>query len=265
LDEPDGGDALLRALIELYGGADSRYLNYYGPPRTIETIPFHEALHADVAALRELVAGRVVFVGFSEGRRPSQQQDVFVSVFSDDSGRRLAGVEVGATLFANLLRLEPITPLPLPLHWAVVALWGIMAAALAVLTRGFAAVVTGFLLAALYAAGTYAAFDSARLWGPLVVPLGVQLPLALLLGLSWNHGLLRRQRERIRTALGYYVPADVVERLAKESLRPRASRELVHGTCLVSDVERYTTLSEALHPSALGELMDAYYDTLVQA
>src|SRR5690606_8967480 len=175
------------------------------------------------------------------------------------------GVEVGATLFANLLRLEPITPLPLPLHWAVVALWGIMAAALAVLTRGFAAVVTGFLLAALYAAGTYAAFDSARLWGPLVVPLGVQLPLALLLGLSWNHGLLRRQRERIRTALGYYVPADVVERLAKESLRPRASRELVHGTCLVSDVERYTTLSEALHPSALGELMDAYYDTLVQA
>src|SRR5690606_16115700 len=45
----------------------------------------------------------------------------------------------------------------------------------------------------------------------------------------------------------------------------QASRELVHGTCLVSDIERYTTLSETLHPTMLGELMDAYYDVIVQA
>lgn len=265
LREAPGSNARLRALIELYAGGDSRYLNYYGPLHTIETISFHEALHADPSSLHELVDGRVVFVGFSESRRASQQRDVFVSIFSDASGHRMAGVEVGATLFANLLHGDAIRPLPIGVHWGVVAAWGLAVAAVSLLARGFAAVTVGFLLAALFAVAAFVAFRTAGLWGPLVVPLGIQLPVALLAGLSWNHRLLRKQRERIHQALGYYVPTDVVERLANESLRPRASRELVHGTCLVSDIERYTTLSETLHPTALGELMDAYYDVLVQA
>lgn len=265
LRESGDGNPLLRALIELYAGADSRYLNYYGPLHTIETLPFHEALLADPSSLHDLVDGRVVFVGFSESRRASQQRDVFVSIFSDASGHRMAGVEVGATLFANLLYGNAIRPLPIGLHWTVVAIWGLAVAAVSLLARGFAAVAVGGLLAGLFAVGTFVAFRAGGLWGPLVVPLGVQLPAALLVGLSWNHNLLRKQRERIHKALGYYVPTEVVERLANESLRPRASRELVHGTCLVSDIERYTTVSETLHPTALGELMDAYYDVLVQA
>lgn len=259
------GNERLRALIELYAGADSRYLNYYGPLHTIETLPFHEALRAEPRALRDIVDGRVVFVGFSESRRTSQQRDVFLSIFSGASGHRMAGVEVGATLFANLLHGEAIRPVSIGLHWAVVAAWGLLVAAVSLLARGFAAVVIGCVLTGLFAVAAFVAFRTAGFWGPLVVPLGVQLPAALLVGLSWNHNLLRKQRERIHKALGYYVPADVVERLANESLRPRASRELVHGTCLVSDIERYTTLSETLHPTELGELMDAYYDVLVSA
>ena len=34
----------LKALIEMYQGANSRYINFYGPPRTITTIPYHQAL-----------------------------------------------------------------------------------------------------------------------------------------------------------------------------------------------------------------------------
>ncbi len=32
------------ALIRLYEGSNNRFINYYGTPRTITTIPYHEAL-----------------------------------------------------------------------------------------------------------------------------------------------------------------------------------------------------------------------------
>lgn len=260
-----GDDRLLRVLVELYAGGDSRYLNYYGPARTIATISYHEVLRTEPAALRELVNGRVVFVGFSEALRPSRQQDEFISVFSERSGQRLAGVEIGATMFANLLRHESILPMPLPWVLTIVAVWGWIVAAAALLLRGFGAVAATLVLGAAYAGACQYAFGAHNLWAPLAVPIGVQLPVALLAGLSWTHGLLRRQRELIRTALGYYLPSAAVDKLAKDSLRPRASRELVFGTCLVTDAEQYTTLSEALHPTQLVEVMDAYYDALVTA
>src|SRR5690606_23361681 len=237
------GDRFLRPLIELYAGEDSRYVNYYGPARTIETIPYHEVLRMEPAALRETFAGRAVFVGFSE-HRPAEQQDAFAAVYIDRSGQRLAGVEIGATMFANLLRVESIRPVPLPLHWAIVAVWGVAVAAAALLLRGFAAVAAVLALGAAFGAAVLYAFVAHDLWGPLAVPLGVQLPAALLVALSWNHALLRQQRERISSALGYYIPADAVERVTRESLQPSASRELVFGTCLVTDAEQYTTLSE---------------------
>src|SRR5690606_19016322 len=133
------GDPLLQALIDLYAGPGSRYLNYYGLPRTIQTVPYHEVLRADRATLRGTFAGRAVFIGYSETRF-EQQQDEFLAVYADRSGQRLAGVEIGATLCANLLRRESIRPLPLPLHWVIVAIFGIVVAAASLLLRGFAAV-----------------------------------------------------------------------------------------------------------------------------
>src|SRR5690606_16092174 len=75
-------DVRLRALIELYAGPDSRYLNFYGPARTIETISYDDVLSLDDAALREIFADRFVFVGISE-QLSSEQQDEFVTVFSE--------------------------------------------------------------------------------------------------------------------------------------------------------------------------------------
>jgi hypothetical protein len=36
--------ALLKSLIKLYGGSNRRYVNYYGPPHTVTTIPFYRGL-----------------------------------------------------------------------------------------------------------------------------------------------------------------------------------------------------------------------------
>ena len=110
----------MSALLGLYAGASSRYLNYYGPPRTIRTIPFdvaarsHENLDLD---------GKMVFVGGSEPRQ-SEQQDYFHSIFSQQTGANLSGVEIGATAFANLLEQRSLVPLPMWANLLFVALWG---------------------------------------------------------------------------------------------------------------------------------------------
>ena len=68
----------LRALLDLYAGSNSRYLNFYGPARAIQTVPYDRAL----AGSSEIdLAGKVVLVGMSEPRQPRQQDD-FYSVFS---------------------------------------------------------------------------------------------------------------------------------------------------------------------------------------
>src|SRR5690606_13693889 len=254
----------LRALVALYAGGNGRYLRFYGPAGTIDTVPYHEVLDSDLESLRRRVGGRAVFVGFSEKRR-SEQQDYFDSVFSERSGQRLSGVEIGATAFANLLHREPVEPLPWLARWALIVSWGVLAAGVSFSLRGFAAAGAAAAAAAAFAGASLHVFEARGIWTPLVVPLGLQLPIALVAGLAWNHVILRRQRERIQSALGYYVPAGIVDRLAAETSLPRASRELIYGTCLVTDAEQYTTLSESLGPAELGELMDAYYDVLVNA
>lgn len=257
----DGGaDRLLAALWDLYASPANRYLNYYGPSGTLETIPFHEMLGGGAAADHDL-RGKVVFVGFSERRQPEQQDD-FISVYSERSGLNLSGVEIGATAFANLLDGTGIEPLPLPWHLALVLVWGIvLTAALTALPSGAATVAAPFAGAG-YLASAWYAFGATGTWMPVVVPLLVQLPLALAAAVLVNYRDLRRHRGRIEAALSYYVPGHVIARLARDSFDPQSTRELVYGSCLVSDAEEFTRLSESLDPESLGELMDEYYEVL---
>jgi adenylate cyclase len=54
----------------------------------------------------------------------------------------------------------------------------------------------------------------------------------------------------------------MADRLAADLTRRPAASEVVHGTCLFTDAERYTTLSERLTPAALTDLMNRYCDDI---
>ena len=104
---------LVRSLIKMYGGANSRHINYYGPPRTITTIPYHQALKIgqvgegipDVA-----LEGKAVFVGLSEVLL-AERKDSFYTVYSQANGVFIAGVEIAATALANILEDTPVKPI----------------------------------------------------------------------------------------------------------------------------------------------------------
>jgi adenylate cyclase len=255
---PDGRARALHTLVDVYAGSDSRYLNYYGPPRTIRTIPYDRALR-DAASLD--LAGKVLFVGFSERRQP-EQQDVFQSVYSERTGAILSGVEIGATAFANLLAGTAVRPLAMQWHLLLVLVWGIaLGGGLAWLRTGRAAAV-GAVAAAVYGLAAYWLFAQQMLWLPLLAPLFVQVPTALLATAVFNQAELKRQTERIQAVLGYYVPPSVVKTLAGASAGAPAERRQVHGTCLFTDAEKYATASDTLPPEQLLALLNEYYGVM---
>lgn len=256
--QPDAIKAALTSLVELYAGSDSHYLDYYGPPRTIETIPYDRAS----ASPDELnVAGKMVFVGYSEPR-PSEQLDFFYSVFSQRSGANLSGVEIGATAFANLLERRSVVPLPMPAHLLLVLGWGTLLGMLVAASPTRRALALGFVAAVAYAAWAYWLFAEQAQWWPLLVPLFVQVPAAIVVAVRMNYSAITRQRERVQRALGYYVPKTVVNRLAEQSVTAETSRQLLQGTCLFTDAEEYTTVSETLRPEDLASLMNDYYKVM---
>lgn len=64
---------------------------------------------------------------------------------------------------------------------------------------------------------------------PLVIPLSIQAPLAYLAALGFRYRSVRREREAIRNAFGYFLPAAVVDRLAKGLGPIIADNQLVYG------------------------------------
>ncbi|MGD8630123.1 MAG: CHASE2 domain-containing protein, partial [Gammaproteobacteria bacterium] len=92
---------LLTALTGLYEGDANRYLNFYGPPGSIPNIPYNVVMQADAGSVPDFT-GKVVFVGFSDLYDPGQP-DRFYTVFTNEDGVDLSGVEIAATAFGNLL------------------------------------------------------------------------------------------------------------------------------------------------------------------
>jgi adenylate cyclase len=258
---------LLVALIRMYSGPDSRYLNYYGPPQAMTTLPYHQVLRPDKPR-RSLpggidLSGKVVFVGYSERLHP-EQLDEFYTVFSQANGLNLSGVEIAATAFANLLEDMPVSPLPVPAYYTLLLGWGLLAGMLVRLLPAVPAVIAGAGMTGLYLGTAHLLFSHTATWLPLVVPLLLQVPLALFAALLWHYLEVRRERESIRAAFGLYLPPGVVDQLAHDRADGRTQSHLMYGTCMSTDAHAYTPLAEGMEPEALGELMNAYYESLFQ-
>ena len=262
---PAGEKQEVGTLIDAYAGPDSRYINYYGPPRTIETIDYDSLIGPNGFEAALSLAGKAVFVGYSERRQSERQQDEFYSVFSEQSGLSLSGVEIGATAFANLLDGSSIYALPMPAYVLSMFFWSFLLGSMLADRAAPWAVISALVLGTTYFLGAWWAFEKVGVWLPIVAADCVVLPLVLLSSLFMRYRELSAQRHRIQAALGYYVPPSIVSRLAHESFEADASAELVHGTCLISDAEQFTRLAESLDPEALHELVQQYFAVLSAA
>lgn len=282
LELPSSQRVLLRSFIKAYASPiNNRYLDFYGPSRTITTIPYSCVLERcqEASAISPFhkkfdFNGKAVFVGFSE-KIPSEQNDRFHTVFTSESGIYLSGVEIAATAFANLLEDRQVQPLKGWQLLGVLTLWAIILSLafhiLPVLSpqRSVLGLATMYLLtgagtALVYGALANALFSRNGWWLPLVVPLLVQLPGGLFGTLFWRLWDTYRERQNIQRALEHYVPAPVAHQLTQSIEEIKTTSQLVEGLCLSTDAEHYTTLAESFDLEELRAFMNQYYQTIFE-
>jgi adenylate cyclase len=253
---------VLISLVNLYLGGDLQYLNFYGPPRSIGTVPYHQIVrYSDPmdSANPAYLNGKAAFVGFSESAQP-KQKDNYHTVFSDElSGLDLSGVEIAATAFANLLEDRPLRRLEAPAHLGIVFLFGLAAGVVCLYFSITVAAICTIALMLLYLGAAVHLFTAGGIWLPLVVPLCLQAPVAFVYAALCKYRDANRERQNIRRAFEYYLPSSVVDQLAKKLGPVTSENQLVYGTCLATDVERYTAVAEKMDPVQLTRLMNDYY------
>lgn len=255
---------LIRSLIEMYRWPGSRYLNFYGPPGTFNTINYYKILRERNRPLsnqsKRDLQGKVVFVGLA-GHRP-EQADGFHTVFSGRRGSYITGVEMAATAFANILENISVTPIPLVLHHTILVFWSLVIVYFCYRLSALLSAAVVACAAGIYITFVYLQFKFTGAWYPLFVPVVCQVPLAYFMTHLWKFHHVRIERDHIRTVLGYHVPNEVADELMQNIGLPLLSAKLLYGTCLFTDAEKYSTLSESINPKELSSFMNNYYKTI---
>jgi serine phosphatase RsbU (regulator of sigma subunit) len=185
----------LAALIKMYGGATSRYINYYGPPRTIKTIPYYQALQVRDGSYQDQhidLKNKVVFVGLSEILL-ADRKDSFYTVFSTADGVFVSGVEIMASVFANIRDNAQVKPIGLKSHIMLIFLWGLLLGIVSRLTNIRFAIVSVIFFSSLYLGGAGYIFKSENTWLPVMIPLFFQGPMALIGAVAIEHSRLFKE------------------------------------------------------------------------
>ena len=255
----------LRALLMTYGGEPARFLNFYGPPRSITTIPYYRVIGSPGAvADSALFKDKAVFIGYlpTQSRDYDAIRDDYHTVYSQADGLRLSGVEIAATAFANLLDGSDIEPLAAPRQMALFGLWGALAGTLAGLfSVRRAAIFLAFATLAYLLWARYV-FANDQVWLPLIVPLVILSPFAFVSAALFKYRFAKRQRDQVIDLAKQFVPADVLNRSLTEAAPAGPETQLAYGVCLATDVKNYTQLSETMAPQALANLMNDYFSLL---
>lgn len=176
----------------------------------------------------------------------------------------LPGVQTHATLLGALLdeRVPHVPAWSRPVEALfLLALTGCMWP-LARLSLRTAAVWALVAVVSLVAANAWA-WD-ARHWA---LPLASSLLLVMgLFGWRVVHGLVweQRERRRIETLFGQYVPPELVARMSRDAAHYDMQGRSAELTVLFADLRGFTRLSESLPPAELAELMNDFFSAMAE-
>lgn len=179
---------MLLALLSMYSGNTSQYLNFYGPPRTINTVPLYKVIQAKTVSFNgeDTFRNKAVFIGVSD-TKPFKVSDTYYTVFSQSNGLYLSGVEIAATAFANLLERRTIGPPNIWMCFLVIGLFGAIIAIICIKLEPLLALLVLLALIVTYLFVAYELFSMFNLWYPVVIPVAIQAPVAFVLAIMWKN------------------------------------------------------------------------------
>jgi adenylate cyclase len=219
---PNGRPGLALSAYEVATGdtshhaESSRFIDYYGRARRIKTVSYYQALQPEKYLPPNFFRDRIVFVGLSETAAAGQAvKDAFPTPFTGAHGDTTYGVEIHATIAANLLDGRQIDLLPKWLETTLLLLGPIVALLAFTYLRPVGGAVALVVLAVLPWLGAYAAFGRG-LWIPVVIPSAIQLPLAYTVSVVWYYMTTVRERERVKRAFSLYLSPDAAKQVAED-------------------------------------------------
>lgn len=256
-------DRLERQIDAVVCHGDSRHLDYYGPPHTLRMESYSDVYHGRITDL----TNKVVFVGKANRLFAAGKTDFFQTPFTDSQSGKMAGVEIMATQFANLIENRFVTA-PLP-HWVPAFAFGLLIGLTLTYWSGIYGLLASIAIGGAYAGLVFFGFSRYGIWLPLAGPLLLQLPLSWLLALAWSRRDLLHERTRILgfvrqvfpqwlhllpSSPGHWDPERNAEQLTSE--------RYVRALCLATDIEGYTALTTRHSAREMWHLLKSYYRVL---
>jgi adenylate cyclase len=238
---------------------NSAWIDFHGPPGTLTQYSFSavERGRVPAAAFRD----KIVVVG---AMAPSLQD---VSATSTSGDELMSGPEIQAEAISTILRGFPVREAPSWVGWLLVVGLGLFPVLAGLWLRPLRGLLAAVLVAALFAAGAYAAFRAGVIV-PLVAP-PVTLAASAVAVLAVLAVFEAIERRRIRDVFARFVPERVVDEVLEKTgddLRLGGVRR--ECTVMFSDLRGFTAFSEGMPPDAvigvlndyLAEMSDAILD-----
>jgi adenylate cyclase len=257
------GESFKQSLNKVICLDDTHHLDYYGPPQTIRMESYSAIYEGKVSDLQ----GKVVFVGKANRTFSPGKTDFFQTPFTDTRSGKMAGVEIMATHFANLLEGRFIAPLFPPV--LVFVAFGLVTGLLLTQFAGFTGIAASLLLGGAYVGVAAWCFQHSGLWLPVAVPLLIQLPVAWLLSLLGSRRDLLNERKRILDFVRqvfpqwvHFLPTSPGQWYSEKATIELKAEQNVNGLCLATDIEGYTTVAAQHTPHEMWELLNSYYQVL---
>ncbi len=241
-----------------------RWFNYYGPPGTIPGVSIYLALETNNFCPSDFFSNKVVFIGGSVKTHFSgERKDEYRTPFTK-KGQFIAGIEVQATEFLNLLHHDWLTRFSPRTEFLFILFAGLLFGVGLAWFRPLAATGIALLGMTFITALAYYLFWRQRIWFPWLVIVAAQIPIALLWSILYNSLSAYIQNKLLEQSLGLYLSPKQVQRILKEpGLRqPGGSKQVV--SILFSDIAGFSRISEQLDPQELVQLLNAYYEKTIR-
>ena len=237
-------------------GSDGAWIDYAGPPGTIETVSFSRLVSGRVDP--RLLRGKTVVVGATA---PSLQ-DVHPAPTS--GSQLMPGPEVQANAIATVARGLPLRQAPHAVDVAITVLLALLAPLAAVGLRARWALVGALGVLALYLATAQLAFNA----GTILAVTGPALAALLGIAVMIASNLLTesRERQRTRALFARFVPEAVVDELLdRTGGEARLGGVEMQATVMFCDLRGFTSFAERLPAPRVIEVLNRYLTQMSDA
>ena len=237
-----------------------RWINYYGPPRTIPSVSYHQALDPE-SVKEEFFRNKVVFVGqHLQTGLAGALKDTFGTAYTRADQGFSSGTEIQATIFLNLLRQDWLTRLPKSLELSLLILIGVGFGLGLTLPRPLFAVIIATVGAALTFLLAWYLFRQQLhwfAWATMLLQIGAALLWAVVTH-SIRVYMLKQQLEAHFSQKG-------VKQMLHNPEMLKLGGQVQEVSFLFSDIADFSKVAQVLEPDDLFKLLNRYYDAALKS